>query len=245
VRRYRASGKSIATSIDAYAQGAWDESLKAYRMDASTLQLNQIDLAPADRAGIPDLAVVPHLTAEMATPKEDVQQESTMTEKVDLLQELQKIKPQKGWTARNVSNGNGGGELDAIRETLGAPQGVDLVQEVKRLRQQIDNLTQQAIYVRITELVSDKDRGVKVDWLRGMVIDAVYARQPQSIEEAERAYYAVLEMPSVKSALQAAVQAALGPSAIVNGRVRDAIPPKLEDTPENRQAALSQMGINI
>lgn len=65
IRRYKAQGKSIATSIDAHADGLWDESLKAYRMDAKTLRLSQIDIAPADRAGVGVLARVPMLTSEM------------------------------------------------------------------------------------------------------------------------------------------------------------------------------------
>ena len=85
VRRYKASGKSIATSIDAYAAGEWDESLKAYRMDAKTLRLNQIDLAPTDRAGVPELSVIPHLTSEMAELETDSQEtEPIMAEKTKL-----------------------------------------------------------------------------------------------------------------------------------------------------------------
>src|SRR4030095_14401158 len=65
----------------------WDESLKAYRMRADTLRLGQIDLAPADRAGIPDLAAVPHLTTEMQDSEEE---DSTMPEKgkLDYINEM-------------------------------------------------------------------------------------------------------------------------------------------------------------
>src|SRR5690606_27672453 len=42
IQRYKAQGKAIATSIDAFAEGIYDESLKAMRMVAKSLRLNQI-----------------------------------------------------------------------------------------------------------------------------------------------------------------------------------------------------------
>jgi hypothetical protein len=60
LKRYKATKTKIATSIDCIAEGVWDEKEQAYRMKADTLRLGQIDIAPADRAGIADLAAVPH-----------------------------------------------------------------------------------------------------------------------------------------------------------------------------------------
>jgi hypothetical protein len=65
IRRYKATGRKLATSIFAKADGVWDAAIGAYRMVAKSLKLQQIDIAPYDRAGVPSLAIVPILTAEM------------------------------------------------------------------------------------------------------------------------------------------------------------------------------------
>jgi hypothetical protein len=81
---------------------------------------------------------------------------------------------------------------------------------------------------------------------RDIVTEYVEARQPKTVAEAETAYAAVIEMPSVKKVLALTVQSLSGPAAIVNGKVRETggrVP--LEDTPENRARAAASMGINI
>src|SRR5690606_5940640 len=90
IARYKAQGKAIATSIDAFAEGVFDTAINAYRMVAETLRLNQIDIAPADRAGIPDLAAVPLLTTEMEdAPAPETEQEPEM----DRLQVINEMTP--------------------------------------------------------------------------------------------------------------------------------------------------------
>lgn len=208
VRRYKASGKSIATSIDAHANGVWDESLKAYRMDARTLKLNQIDLAPADRAGIPDLAAVPHLTSEMAAPGEDTQQELEEMDNSKLLQELLKtpVQPTGKWTApKAASQGN---DLSAIRETLGADDKADLVAKVRELQERVRVQEQAAVKSRITELVNE---GVKLESVRGLVTELISARNPQTPQEAENAYTQVMAMQAVQETLSATVRTVMGP----------------------------------
>ena len=68
-----------------------------------------------------------------------------------------------------------------------------------------------AVTNHIKELVEDEEKGIKVESMRGMVMELVTARNPQSINEVEAAYTAVTEMDSVKAALQAAVNGAMGP----------------------------------
>lgn len=247
IQRYKAAGKAIATSIDAFCQGIWDETLKAQRMIAETLHLNQIDIAPADRAGIPDLAAVPLLTTEMEAEAEDepgeeahLGQEESMPV-AEMIQELRKVRPpaNRGW------NGNAARHQQdeaAIRELLGVDDKTDVVGVVQEMQKQIDALTQRAIMARVTELVNE---GVKVEAARGVVSKLVYGRDPQTVEEAESAYAEVMQDSAVKELLAVAVAGAAGPAAIVNGKVQEQGIPKLEDTPENRARAASQMGIAI
>jgi hypothetical protein len=65
IKRYKATGRKIATSIYASAQGVWNQGIDAYVMQAKTMRLSQIDIAPYDRAGVSSLGRVPVLTAEM------------------------------------------------------------------------------------------------------------------------------------------------------------------------------------
>lgn len=206
INRYKAQGKSLATSIDAHAEGIWDESLKAHRMSAASLRLHQIDIAPADRAGIPDLAAIPILTTEMDAPKEVAEQEPEMS-KEQLLQELRKVRPapKSGWQPSNAAEV---AELSEIRELLGVDENTDLIATVKEMRQAQEQARQVAIQSRITELVS---AGVKVESVRGLVTELVSARNPQTPDEAATAYQQVMELQSVKDTLAGTVQRLMGP----------------------------------
>jgi hypothetical protein len=218
VRRYKASGKSIATSIDAHATGQWDESLKAYRMDAASLRLNQIDLAPADRAGIADLARVPMLTTEIEAPQVEVQpeKENKMSDKLTILQEMTvedaRLLPKV--------------VRDAVLADVPTPPQVAMVQElctalgveesqlkttITEMQRVQEQQRKDAIKSRITELAADPDKGVKVESVRGLVVELVGARQPATVQEAETAYQQVIEMAAVKAALAAQVQNTMGP----------------------------------
>lgn len=230
IAKYRATKKSIATSIDAFADGVWDESIKAHRMTAATLRLNQIDIAPADRAGIPDLAAVPHLTSEfapasaagigasgtsssadtgeMAAPVEDTQQEPiTMADKQEVLQELRKaaVAPTGMWTP--PSQPAEAPELTAIRETLGADDKADLTKLVKELQERVQEQEKAAVKSRITELAAT----VKLEDVRSVVVEMVEAKKPRTVQEAEAAYAQVVEMQSIKNLSETTVQRVMGP----------------------------------
>lgn len=207
IQRYKAQGKSIATSIDAFAEGVYDIQLKAMRMSAKSLRLNQIDIAPADRAGIPDLAVVPHLTTEMQTPQAEPNQEPEM-DRTQMIQELMRVAPRRGWMPSHAPEL---AQLEAIRETLGVNEEADVVKLISELKASEAAQAQAAITSRITELVSDPEKGVKVEAVRGLVRELVSARQPKSLADVDRAYGEVLDMASVKETLAATVQRAMGP----------------------------------
>lgn len=208
IQRYKAQGKAIATSIDAFAEGIWDDKLGAHRMSAKSLRLNQIDIAPADRAGIPDLAAVPHLTTEMDAAGKDTQQEESTMNKEELIQELlnTKVTPQRGWTGKAASPSRSS-DLNAIRETLGVDDKADLLQRVKELQERVIAQEQAAVKSRISELASQ----VKIEDVRTVVVEMVEGKQPQTIQEVEAAYNQVVEMQSIKNLMSATVQRTMGP----------------------------------
>jgi hypothetical protein len=219
IARYKASGKALATSIDAIASGQWDESLGAYRMDATTLRLGQIDFAPADRAGIPALARVPMLTTEMQAPADDAdvmnnEQEPEM-DKLTVIQELTEAdarllpEPVRAAIVATVPTPAEVATVATIRETLGLDARADVAGHITEMKRVQAEQAQAAITSRITELVND---GIKLDDVRPLVTELVQARNPRTVAEAEAAYAAVAATESVTKLLAARVVETMGPA---------------------------------
>jgi hypothetical protein len=215
LQRYRATQKKIATSIDARGDGVWSETLGAYKMIASSLVLNQIDIAPADRAGIADLSAVPLLTQEMAqqsgiivvrpikeSKKMDEDEKKIITElkakDVSLLPDEVRAAIIQEYSKE-------------IKEALGLTDD-NLLDAVKRIQQKDAEREKAAVSSRITEMATTGDKAIKIEAVREMVIDMVEAKNPKTVAEAETAYAEVLEKPSVKKALDLALQESMGPA---------------------------------
>ncbi len=221
IARYKAQGKAIATSIDAFAEGAWDATLRAYRMDAKSLRLNQIDIAPADRAGIPDLAAVPLLTTEMeAEAQAPEMQPDSQEETVDKLQVINEMTAEdarllpdsvRAAIVETVPTPPEVATVQAVREALGLDANADIVGVVAEMRRTQDEQAKAAVHNRIVELAADADKGVKLEAVRGLVVELVQARNPASIQEAESVYAQVVESDAVKAALKAHVIGTMGP----------------------------------
>ena len=213
IRRYKAQGKSIATSIDAQATGLWDESLKAYRMQADTLKLAQIDFAPSDRAGIPALASVPHLTTEMAG--DEPEEEEVILDKLQIIREMTVEDAQLlPATVRNailaeVKPAPEVAQVAAIREALGVDDKADPVQAIAEMRRTQTEQAKAAVATKITELVNV---GVKLETMRPLVTELVAARNPATVADAETAVKTVLESESVKGLLATHVRETVGPA---------------------------------
>lgn len=222
IRRYKATGAKIATSIDAFAEGIWDEALKAYRMAADTLRLNQIDIAPADRAGIPALAAVPILTTEMADeagedgPADDNpdSQEKTM-DKLDVIREMTVEdapllpEPVREAILAAVPAPPEVALVAEMREALGTE---DVLAALREMKAEQEQQRRAAIAGRIRELVEDEERGVKAKAMRPFITELVEAQKPQTVEEAEAAYTRIVERESVREMLAAHVAETMGPA---------------------------------
>jgi len=215
VKRYKNTGKSLATSIDAKASGQWDADLGAMKMDGASLDLHQIDFAPADRAGISALAVVPHLSREMedGTNDEDNDNnggENTM-DKLDVLKEL---------TAEDVQH------LptvvrEAILGTVEAPKEISLVKEIRETLELADDadvnariveiLTEKTeqlkaqISVKITELV---DEGIKLDSAKPIVKRYIELEAPATVDAVQECYDKVIKDETITELLKAKVDGA-------------------------------------
>jgi len=213
LKRYKATNGSIATSIAALAEGVWDDKLKAFRMLAKSLKLNQIDIAPADRAGIGDLAVVPHLTTEMLSEMSGSGDGTNTTTTVHKEEDMDKDELLRTLTVDEVPDALRTSiraeAVNEIRAELGLADGADVVEHVREMQEAEAQRAQAAVAAKITELVNG---GVKLENARGLVTELVTARQPQTIQEAETAYQEVVESESVTALLGSRVQETMGPN---------------------------------
>jgi hypothetical protein len=216
IKRYKASGKSIATSIDAFAEGKWSDALGAYHMNAASMRLNQIDIAPAERAGVADLARVPHITTEMESEALEPEQEPIMAEK-DKLTILQELTPDDARllpkAVRDAILAEQAAppevaEVQEMRQALGVDGKANLAALVTEMKQAQETQRQATIRSRITELAT---AGIKLEAVRGMVTELVAARNPQSVQEAETAYNEVAQSAHVTELLKTQVQTTMGP----------------------------------
>jgi len=216
LQRYRATQKKIATSIDARGDGVWSEQLGAYKMIASTLVLNQIDIAPADRAGISDLSAVPLLTQEMATQSgiivvRPIKESKKVTEEEKKQAMLEMTAADDSVLPESVRAAIIQEYSKEIKEALGLTDG-NILDAVKSIQAKDAAREKAAVSSRITEMATTGDKAIKIEAVREMVIDMVEAKNPLTVADAEKAYAEVLEKPSVKKALDLALQESMGPS---------------------------------
>lgn len=213
IRRYKATNKPLATSIFAEAAGQFDKAVNAIRMVAKSLKLNQIDIGPADRVGVPSLARLPLVTAEM-------QANNNREEQMDKLQVINEMtaedarllpKPVQEAILATVQPAPEIELVSELRGVLGADDKADLKVLITELKTERETAKKTAVSNRIKELIEDKEAGIKVESMRGLVTELVTARNPQTVEGAETAFKAVTEMESVKASLKAAVGNAMGP----------------------------------
>lgn len=106
-----------------------------------------------------------------------------------------------------------------------------------------------AIDTRVAELtdwqVTDDAGKEKLKKMRDLLKSQILTRlgsDPKAERVAEMADAAWEDLKPIAEMMRDALS---GPAAIVNGKVRETGRPKLEDTPENRQRAAAEMGINI
>ena len=99
-------------------------------------------------------------------------------------------------------------EVQELRAALGVDERADLGKLVTEMVKAQNEQRKAAIRSRITELATE---GIQVASARGIVVELVQARNPQSVEEAETAYSEVVAGTSVTEMLKAQVETTMGP----------------------------------
>lgn len=224
VNRLKAIGGRLATSIYGVGSADWDTQRGAWSMSADDFVLEQIDLAPADRAGIPSLAVVPHVTSEM-TSLEGEMPDNPVVDKLTVIRELKaedvallpeavrrailESAPERQQIAElrkalePVTNGNADAQL---------PQLVtELVKEVTEQRKAL--VTAEIEKVIREKVFKDQPETIAVvKNTRAVVTELVVSRNLHSVNLVGPAVDDVLAKDHIKEMLAAGVRQTMGPN---------------------------------
>ena len=213
ILRYKASGRSLATSIDAQASGAWDKDLGAMKMDGKSLNLSQIDFAPADRAGIAALAIVPQLSREMDedSGSDEGQKDSIMDFTVEAFKEMKPehavILPEAVRTAilETIQAPVEVAQMAEIRETLQLKDDADVNARVKEILTEKSEQLQSQISAKVTELV---DAGIKLESARPIVKRYIELEAPKTVAAVQECYDKVIADEAITELLKSQVDGA-------------------------------------
>jgi hypothetical protein len=207
VRRYKATGRPMATSIFAHMGLKWDSALGAYRAQADTLDLMQIDLGPVDRAGIQSVSAVPHITKELVNENTEEKE----MDKLDVIREMTADDarllpdPVRQAIIAGVQTPPEVAIVSELRTELGDG---DMLAVIREMKKEQETRKAAAVTGRITKLVTE---GIKVESLRPLVVELVQAKAPATVEAVEGAYKAVAESVTVTELLKAHVTQTGGP----------------------------------
>jgi hypothetical protein len=238
LRRRGAANAKVATSIFGYADElVWNEAHEAFEIALhepdetghTGFVLEYIDFASPERAGVPSLAVVPHITTEMTgdpcgeEPEEHETEDTEGDNPMDKLEIIQamtaddvKLLPES--VVQAVVNASepvqelAGARriITELRQVLGLGDADDLVGAVKDMATQVQQANAAAVEARLAELVNDPETGVKAPVVRALVLELLRAEKPGTVEEADAAYADIRARDSVKAALQAELVSTMG-----------------------------------
>jgi hypothetical protein len=237
IRQLKAMGGSIATSI--YGKGAFEAVEKGVRR-LKDFDLESLDFAPPSRAAL-GYASAPNVTAEL-TQDDPVEEQEVMELTIkdvsqalreQIIQEFQAANNQQAQVAELTQQVT---DRDTIITELRASVQQSQVRE-------FDN----ALDAKIAELVNWQVKGeaaqAKVDAFKRTLKSRILAEMGTDRKAERIAEVTATVWADLKEIAETVRDALAGPAAIVGNRQRST--PKLEDTPENRQRAISEFGISI
>lgn len=208
-RRIGAVNGKLATSLHGIGSATWDSERGAWEMSPSDFQLFSIDIAPAERAGIPSLARTPGITQEMIETPE------VIVDKLQVISELTAadvtLLPDP--VKQAVLSSNPAVKVVSELQTL-IGDGKDVVAEFKAMRALLDQQTKTQVQSVIAseiakQVIPDAPTGNKsVAALRQTIAQIVTA--PAAVEGVENAVKTVLEMEHIKALVANTVVSEMG-----------------------------------
>lgn len=179
VQRLKAVGGTIATSIYGTGERVWDKSRGAFVAIPSKFNLESIDFAPSERAGVGSLARVPVVVSEMMK-QEDVK----MPEKADIIKELTAGDIPQALKDAIVGESTAVKVLAEMRQQLGLGESADLGKVLAEMKAKQDKIEADAIEnaiisevkAQVMPSVTIETDGVKA--VRGTIAELVRVRKP-------------------------------------------------------------------
>lgn len=247
IRTLKAVGGQIATSI--YGKGDFKKVSDGVRR-LTNFKLESLDFAPPSRAAL-GYGAVPHVTAEM-----DSEQEPIMADKAQVIAELTvgdvaaiPIAVREAIVAEANKQDENMATIAELTATKTAHEEVirELNATVESFRRE---RVESAVDARVAELtdwqVKDDDGKEKLKKLRALLRGQIITRMGGDLKAERVAEVADAAWADLQPLAEMIRDALAGPPAVVSGRVSETNGRKaLEDTPANREAAMSQMGIQI
>ena len=233
MRRLKAIGGQIATSI--YGKGT-KEAVRAGVNRLSAFTLESLDFSPPERAAL-GYGSAPFVTAEMHMQQEDRKTMNIVTVN-DIPQALREQVIQE--YQRTAQQREGVAEMSqqlADRDTLIATQQATIAEFQ---RAQFDAALDAKIAELINWTVKAEGAQAKVDAFKRTVRSRILAEMGTERKADRIAEVAATVWAEVQPIAETVRDALAGPAAIVSAAQRAA--PKLQDTPEARQAAHAALG---
>lgn len=223
-RMKQAQRGKLATSIYGKSKATLDKQRGVWIMSTDVSGLEQIDLAPDTRAGIPELAVVPQLTKEMTGADEAPEMESeNPMDKLTVIQELTaddaRLLPEVVVNAiRQPAVETVQAQIAEFAKTLAVePDAVSKrIQELIDIEGKYETVQKEQLQNLIVSTVSEfvcadvKTETDSVKAVRQTVVELVKGRNPEDEDGIKAAVKEVSEMAHVKTMIETAVVSEMG-----------------------------------
>ena len=225
VVRTRAAKSKIATSLYGLGSSTWNADLGAWDVNPESFSLESIDLAPPERAGVSDLAVVPEVTSEMIEadkPNSKTQEDAMSTENKDKVPEKTKVVDRATVISEMTENdfvllpdvvrdaviaaAPQTKMIAEMREALSIDEKADPIATVKKL---VTELTEIKAKSLVSEIQAAVDEAIKVPAVRPVVLALVNARKPQAGQVAD-VVKEIADSEAVKPLLEAGLVSEMG-----------------------------------
>lgn len=240
VRDYLRAAAATNSKVGISIWGKADMVVKTGRF--INMNLKRIDLVDPNRVGIKEAAAVPVITKEMEDSEEEKPIMGAETHEV-LFQEYRTTidsKQNQIVALQQLVDASKGDHtvVTAIQEMAG--EGTDIVKFVRDLIEERNELRTENFKTVVDEVISEM---VDVEGARPN-IRRMLPKDLTSKKEVKKAIEGLLEEEDVQEMIQNYVTKASGPPAAVGGRDNrgQAHRVKIEDTPENREAARGLFG---
>ncbi len=224
-RRTRAAKGQLTTSLYGLGSQTWNAELGAWDIDPNSFALESIDLAPPERAGVPELAGVPHITSEMNdgsdNPNSKTQEGAMPTDNKDKVPETKIV--DRATVISEMTEKDFVLLPDVVRdavlaaapqtklvaemrEALSIDEKTDPVATLKTLVAELATIKAESL---VAEIKAAVEKEIKVTSVQPVVLELVNARKPQAGQVAD-VVKEIADSEAVKPLLAAGLVSEMG-----------------------------------